>query len=88
MSDRFLSLGVVHFHPPGELQSNRQGLVGVYEKTGGRRWRKSNGWLKEADLGRWYGVISQGEGVVISLILSENALRGEYCTVAPHPEST
>ena len=55
---------------------DRAALVALYEATGGPNWVNSENWLTDAPLGDWYGVITDGQGRVFALELSENGLTG------------
>jgi len=50
-------------------------LSALYQKTHGHCWERSEGWLRDGDLGCWYGVEMKGRSVD-GLYLSENDLAG------------
>ena len=58
----------------------RAALRALYERTGGPRWKDSDSWLDETDLfsfSQWYEVITDDDGRVMELDLSDNGLSGE-----------
>ena len=60
-----------------ELDTNALvALVGLYTSTGGKNWINNENWLSQAPLAAWYGVITEGNGRVTELDLSDNNLSG------------
>ena len=57
-------------------EADRDVLVALYRNTGGNNWLRNDLWLSGEPIGTWYGVITDGEGRVIELSLSENDLIG------------
>ncbi len=57
--------------------SDREALVVFYHATEGPDWEDNEGWLSDAPIGDWYGVITDGDGRVVSLSLDDNNLGGE-----------
>ena len=58
----------------------RAALRALYERTGGPRWKDSDSWLDETDLfsfSEWYKVMTDDDGRVVELDLSDNGLSGE-----------
>ena len=58
----------------------RAALRALYERTGGPRWKDSDSWLDETDLfsfSEWYEVMTDDDGRVMELDLSDNGLSGE-----------
>ena len=52
-------------------------LVALYSATGGPSWSHRDGWLDDGiPLGQWYGVETDRDGRVVSLVLDENQLAG------------
>ena len=54
----------------------RDVLVTLYEATGGPNWARSDNWLTDTPLGEWYGVETDGSGLVVDLDLPVNNLAG------------
>lgn len=57
-------------------QTDRDALLALYNATDGANWKKSTSWNTNAALKDWYGVKTNGEGRVVTLVLSGNSLRG------------
>ena len=58
----------------------RAALRALYERTGGPRWKDRDNWLDETDLfsfSEWYEVMTDDDGRVMELDLSDNGLSGE-----------
>ncbi len=55
---------------------DRAALLAPYEATDGPNWVDNENWLTDAPLGDWYGVVTDGQGRVVSLELYENGLTG------------
>ena len=58
----------------------RAALRALYEGIGGPRWKDSDSWLDETDLfsfSEWYEVMTDDDGRVMELDLSDNGLSGE-----------
>ena len=51
-------------------------LVSLYEATNGVDWLRSDNWLTDAPLDAWFGVTTDSNGRVITLVLSKNMLAG------------
>ncbi|MXX36142.1 MAG: hypothetical protein F4Z50_15490, partial [Gemmatimonadetes bacterium] len=60
---------------PGEVE--RLALAEFHDMTGGASWANRGAWLSDADVGDWYGVMSEG-GHVVELKLPGNALAGPF----------
>ncbi|MDE0080174.1 MAG: hypothetical protein OXO50_21830, partial [Caldilineaceae bacterium] len=61
---------------PEESTTDRDVLVALYQATNGDSWLRSDNWLTDSPIGRWYGVVTDGSDRVIKLNLSENGLSG------------
>ena len=60
------------------IEAEREALVALYNATDGPRWRTDvDHWLSDAPLGEWVGVITNREGHVLRLELSQSSLSGE-----------
>jgi hypothetical protein len=58
----------------------RAALRALYEGSGGPRWKDRDNWLDETDLfsfSEWYEVMTDDDGRVMELDLSDNGLSGE-----------
>ncbi|MYA43331.1 MAG: hypothetical protein F4Z31_16500 [Gemmatimonadetes bacterium] len=55
---------------------HRKALEKLYRVTGGASWKRSDNWLTDAPLSEWYGVKADSVGLVVSVKLSDNGLRG------------
>ncbi len=62
---------------PTVATTDRGALVALYESTGGAGWLRNDNWLSDKPLSSWYGVRTDNNGRVTSLLLSHNRLRGE-----------
>ena len=58
------------------VDQQRVGLIALYDSTAGEDWTNSENWGTAAELGEWYGVETDADGNVYSLVLSENNLVG------------
>ena len=63
--------------------SDRATLEAFYRATNGPNWVNSENWLTDAPLDDWHGVVTDGEGRVVELVLegtfdSENATRTSH----------
>ena len=58
-------------------ESDRATLVALYHATRGPNWKQNHGWLSGAPLGEWFGVVTDQNGRVTGLNLSDNRLIGE-----------
>ena len=56
---------------------DREALVALYNATDGANWLRNEGWLSEAPIGEWFGVITDDDCCVIRLDLRGNQLTGE-----------
>lgn len=57
------------------LADDRDALEALYDALGGEHWQRSEGWLSDAPLGEWHGVLT-AEGRVTVVDLAGNGLRG------------
>lgn len=57
--------------------SDRDVLVALYKATNGDGWANNQAWLSNAPLSNWHGVITDNNGRVTELDLSDNKLSGE-----------
>ena len=65
-----------HASVQGSAVADREALVALYQATGGAAWSNRTNWLSAAPLPEWYGVVTNGNGRVTSLALSQNGLSG------------
>ncbi len=56
--------------------ADRMALVALYGAADGENWTNNANWLSDRPLGDWYGVVTDGDGRVIAVDLSENRLAG------------
>ena len=62
---------------PGTVaMTAREVLEELYEATGGPDWSERANWLSEVPLGEWFGVVTDSNGRVTSLVLPGNGLSG------------
>ena len=61
----------------GSVETDREALVALYNATDGENWDASDNWLSDAPLGEWEGVLTNDDGRVGDLSLSDNGLTGE-----------
>ena len=59
-----------------EESNDRAALIALYQATSGPSWENNDGWLNDGPLGDWYGVTTNEEGRVTSLVLVGNSLQG------------
>ena len=59
------------------LVGDRAALVALYHATDGPSWQQDGGWLSDAPLGDWHGVVTDRSGRVIAVDLAFNDLSGE-----------
>ena len=62
--------------PLQNATTDRAALLVLFGATNGRSWKKNTGWGTSRPLGEWYGVVVDGGGRVIKLILNDNNLAG------------
>jgi len=55
---------------------DREFLVSLYESTGGENWINQEGWMTNAPINEWFGVLTDEEGYVTELKLDKNNLEG------------
>ena len=67
---------IVLAEEPGSPGADRAALVAFYDATRGDHWQTSTNWLTDAPLHEWYGVSTNAEGRVTSLVFPPNWLRG------------
>ena len=63
--------------PETSAETDREALVALYNATDGPNWTNNTGWLTEAPIGEWHGVVVNQDGRVRELQLARNQLRGE-----------
>ena len=74
---------------PGCDEADRAALKRVFETMNGAAWVRSTGWLSEAPLEEWHGVVTDSVGYVVSLDLSRNGLTGRVSpAIAELPQLT
>ena len=61
-----------------EPSADREALIALYHATGGPQWTNNENWLTNRPLGEWHGIITDGNGRVVELELSENNLTGIF----------
>lgn len=54
----------------------KQALVDLYSQCGGPMWKKKGKWLTDRPVGEWYGVITNNDGLVTQISLTDNNLTG------------
>ena len=60
----------------GDVETDRQVLVELYNSTGGDNWVNNENWLSDLPLSEWYGVESRYNDRVTELDLAANGLSG------------
>ena len=63
--------------PVGEVGSDRDALIALYNATGGANWTNNTGWVSSAPIGEWRGVTTDNDGRVTALRLPGNRLNGQ-----------
>jgi len=63
----------------GDVASQREALVALYNATNGPNWGRNTNWLTNNDIATWYGV-EVSDGSVTALNLVEDNLAGEIPT--------
>jgi len=63
-----------------DTQRDRDALIALYHATNGSNWTNSTNWLSDQPVGDWHGVLTNAQGEVIKLVLSQNNVQG----VVPH----
>ena len=56
--------------------ADRRVLEALHRATNGAGWKYTRNWLTDTPIGEWYGVLTNQDGEVIELDLSDNNLRG------------
>ena len=54
-------------------------LEDLYASTSGANWKRKDGWLSGAPVGKWYGITTDGNGFITGIQLQENRLSGNCC---------
>ena len=60
--------------------AERDALVALYNATDGANWSDNSNWLSAEPLGDWYGVTTDADGRVTSVLLGKNSLSGTIPT--------
>ena len=60
----------------GGPAGDREVLEALYRATSGPDWTDGTGWLTDAPLSAWFGVETDADGRVVSLLLAGNELKG------------
>ncbi len=60
-----------------DVSPDRDALVALYNATDGPNWANNTNWLSDRPLDEWHGVVTNAEGRVTELLLSDNQLDGE-----------
>ena len=68
--------GIVDVRGPYCNESDAKVLEDLYDASGGRNWRNSDGWLQTPVLDEWHGVSADDLGRVLTLDLTRNGLTG------------
>ncbi|MDE2665364.1 MAG: fibronectin type III domain-containing protein [Acidobacteriota bacterium] len=72
-----LLLTIGNARAQGSVAEDRAALEALYNATGGANWTGNTNWLSSDPLGSWYGVITDSDGRVSQVGLSQNQLTGE-----------
>lgn len=67
---------MVHSAATTALADDRAALIALYTATGGPNWVNSDGWNTDRPIGEWHGVVTDDDGRVIIVDLSNNELTG------------
>ena len=59
-----------------DVAADREALMALYNATGGPDWINDTNRLSAAPLGEWFGVVTDSDGRVRSLVLRGNGLSG------------
>ena len=60
----------------GNLKTDVAILTDLYHSTGGDKWKRQRGWLRDDDLSKWDGLTIKDDRVVC-LDLPDNNMSGE-----------
>ena len=60
----------------GSIATDRVALEALYDATDGPNWTDSTNWKTDAPLGEWFGVTTDTDGRVTTVVLRENGLAG------------
>ena len=58
------------------VEVERKALIEFYKATDGPNWKYNENWGTNKPLNEWYGITTNGQGLVTQLQLSENNLKG------------
>ncbi|MCY3543602.1 MAG: hypothetical protein OXH22_06125 [Chloroflexi bacterium] len=61
---------------PSSNQDDIEALTALYNATNGDHWKRNRNWLTDVPVSEWYGVVTDAEGRVTHLYLSDNNLSG------------
>lgn len=76
MKKVFVSAVVATMFSCFSYASERDALELLYDALSGDRWDNSDGWLSEAPLNEWHGVVAR-DGRVVGIELAGNNLTGQ-----------
>ena len=62
---------------PSPIESERETLVSFYKATGGDKWTNNANWCSDKPVSEWYGIMTNDQGRVISVLLDVNNLTGK-----------
>ncbi len=60
------------------MGDDRDGLVALFDSTGGPCWKNRLNWRSEQRISSWWGVKIDCSGHVSELILDQNRLKGRF----------
>ena len=69
--------------PPGERAmsaQSREGLIALYDATGGNLWTNKANWRSSSSVCNWYGITCDGSGAVSTVVLNGNNMAGSLPT--------
>ncbi len=72
----WITLGVQQANAQGSVGSDHAALVALYDATDGDNWHDNTNWKSDKPLGEWYGVTTNEEERVDSLLFRNNNLTG------------
>lgn len=61
--------------------TERDALIKLFNESQGNTWKNNTNWCSTYPLDEWYGITTDSEGYVTSIVLDDNNLNAEFLTI-------